>query len=59
MSEHERRKGQHSERADLLDAVLAADDTGMVRSEADLFTADLTEATEIPTGSDSMPDKAP
>jgi hypothetical protein len=60
MSESEgSRKGRHLERDQLRDAVLAADDTGMVRDEFDIVTAELHEATEISPAQTGAPDEAP
>jgi hypothetical protein len=55
MSEHQHsRESKHSKDTDIHDAILAADDTGMVRNEADIVSADISadiqEATEIPQG---------
>jgi hypothetical protein len=48
MSDQQRtHRGPSSEREDLADAVLAADDTGMVRNEADIASAELLEETEL------------
>jgi hypothetical protein len=49
MSERERRDhARQSARDDRIEGVLAADDTGMVRNEADIVSANMQE-TELPT----------
>jgi len=60
MSQHEgRHEGRRLERDELRDAILAADDTGMVRDEADIVTAELHESTEISPTEPRAPDEAP
>jgi hypothetical protein len=60
MKQHEgRHDGRHLERDELRDAVLAADDTGMVRDEADIVTAELHETVEISPAETGAPDEAP
>jgi hypothetical protein len=48
MSEHQPHDGkEHSIRDDVEDAVLAADDTGMIRSEANIVAAQLLDTAQI------------
>jgi hypothetical protein len=53
MSERERgNANEQPDRDDLENAIIAADDTGMVSNEADITNAEIREAMGIPNDSD-------